>query len=254
MERARDTILVLDIGFMLFYICSCYVHLKGSTLDWALVIHRNRIALIPIIEALFAMLGLATRLEPGVYRRVLRLLKPAESAVRRLIVIVARGVVVKPVAVQPKPSGPITERGKKFGLSFPLFDTRKSFPELRTKRVKRVVPRFYLSGYDPRVAALWPTPRQPAPPPAPVSDGLVDAARITRRLQALKSALEDLPRQAKRLARWRLKRVNISHLKMRYPMRPGRPPGYRKKKTHEVDDILSECHYFAWEALKPDTS
>jgi hypothetical protein len=225
--------------------------------SWEGVIERNATLLKPIVEALFAMLGLAARLEPGVYRRVLRLLRPTESAVRRLIVIAARGVVVKPVAPRPKPSVPITGRGKKFGLSFPLFDTRKSFPELRKKKVKRVTPRFYLSGYDPRVAAIFAARQRaatPPPPPPPMSDGLVDAARITRRLQALKSALEDLPRQAKRLARWRAKRATISHLKMRYPMRPGRAPGYRHKKTHEIDEILSECHYFAWEALKPDTS
>jgi hypothetical protein len=222
--------------------------------SWEGVIERNTTLLKPIVEALFAMLGLATRLPPPVYRRVLRLLRPTESAVRRLIVIAARGVVVKPVAVRPKLVGPITGKGKRSGCSFPLFDTRKSFPELRKKKVMRVVPRFYLAGYDPRVATLWPTPQPPVPPPATVSDGLVDAARITRRLQALASALEDLPRQAKRLARWRLKRANISHLKMRYPMRPGRPPGYRKKKLHEIDEILIDCHYFAWEALKPDTS
>jgi hypothetical protein len=221
--------------------------------SWEGVIDRNTTLLKPIVDVLFAMLGLATRLPAPVYRRVLRLLRPTESAVRRLIVIAARGVVVKPVAPRPKPSGPITGTGGKSRCSFPLFDTRKSFPELRKKKVLRVAPRFYLAGYDPRVVALWPTPQPPAPP-VPVSDGLVDAARITRRLQTLKSALENLPRQAKRLARWRAKRANISHLKMRYPMRPGRPPGYRKEKLHEIDDILADCHYFAWEAMKkPDT-
>jgi hypothetical protein len=225
--------------------------------SWEGVIERNTTLLKPIVDALFAMLGLATRLEPGVYRRVLRLLKPTESAVRRLIVIAARGVVVKPAVPRPKPVGRITGRGKTFGLSFPLFDTRKSFPELRTKKVSRVAPRFYLAGYDPRVAAIFAARQRaatPPPPPQPVSDGLVDAARIARRLHALQSALADLPRQAKRLARWRLKRANISHLKMKHPMRPGRPPGYRKEKLHEIDDILGDCHYFAWEALKPDTS
>jgi hypothetical protein len=223
--------------------------------SWEGVIERNTTLLKPIVEALFAMLGLATRLPAPVYRRMLRLLRPTESAVRRLIVIVARGVVVKVAASRPKPAGPITGKGGKSRCSFQLFDTRKSFPELRKKKVVRVTPRFYLAGYDPRVAALWPTPRPPAPPAPPPTDGLFDAARITRRLQALKSALKDLPRQAKRLARWRLKRANISYLKMRYPMRPGRPPGYRKKKLHEIDEILADCHYFAWEAMKkPDTS
>ena len=46
------------------------------------------------------------------------------------------------------------------------------------------------------MAALWPAP-QPVADPAPPPDGLVNAQRLTRRLQALKLALEDLPRQAR---------------------------------------------------------
>ena len=48
--------------------------------------------------------------------------------------------------------------------------------------------------------------RPPVADPAPPPDGLVNAERLTRRLQALKLALEDLPRQARRLARWRVRR------------------------------------------------
>ena len=29
---------------------------------------------------------------------------------------------------------------------------------------------------------------------------------------------------------------------------PARPPGHRKKPIHEVDEILTECHWLAWEA------
>jgi hypothetical protein len=89
----------------------------------------------------------------------------------------------------------------------------------------------------------------------------MDAARITRRLQALTSALDDLPRQAKRLARWRLRRLGASHLRTMDVMRYGKAPGYRKKKRHEIDDILDDCHAFACEIIKesnrrdrPDTS
>jgi hypothetical protein len=37
-------------------------------------------------------------------------------------------------------------------------------------------------------------------------------------------------------------------------MRPGRPPGYRKKSKREVHLVLDECHALAWDALKEDTS
>ena len=37
---------------------------------------------------------------------------------------------------------------------------------------------------------------------------------------------------------------------------PGQPPGHRRKPAHEIDDVLTECHWLAWEVmrLKPDTS
>jgi hypothetical protein len=37
-------------------------------------------------------------------------------------------------------------------------------------------------------------------------------------------------------------------------MRPGRPPGYRKRVLHEVDEILRECHALAHDAERQDTS
>ena len=73
-------------------------------------------------------------------------------------------------------------------------------------------------------------------------------------INALKSALDDLPRQAKRLARWRLRREAMPSPKFRSPLRPGRPPGHRKKPVHEVDEILAECHGLACWAMEPDTS
>jgi len=91
---------------------------------------------------------------------------------------------------------------------------------------------------------------EPGPPP----DGLVNAARLSRRLQALKLALEDLPRQARRLARWRVRRENAPSPKFRSPLRPGPPPGHRRKPVHLVDEVLAECHWLAFDAMKPDTS
>ena len=229
-------------------------------MDWARAIERNSEALKGIIEVLFAMLGLVGEatvelIPSAAHRAVLRVLHPAESAVRRLIVIAARGLVVKVAPSRPMPAGKIIGKGGTSRPSFKLFDPRKSFVELRERTPVRKLPRIHFFGPDPRVAAIWASYRPaavPVPPPTP--DGLVDAEPLTRRLQALKSALDDLPRQAKRLARWRLRRDNIPSLKFKSPLRPGRPPGHRKRPTHEVDEVLIECHGLARDALRFDTS
>jgi hypothetical protein len=179
-------------------------------------------------------------------------LHPAESAVRRLIVIAARSLVVKVAPSRRMPKGCIIGKGSGSRLpSFRLFDTRKDFPELRQRRVRYTMnpPRIHVFPYDSMVAALQPIAVPPPPP-----DGLVNAERITRRLQALKLALDDLPRQARRMACWRVRWEVAKAPKFRSPLRPGRPPGHRKKPIHEVDEILTECHGLACWAMEPDTS
>jgi hypothetical protein len=207
------------------------------------------------------MLGLAgeataARIPQPLHRAVLRVLRPAESAVRRLVVIAARGLVVKLAPSRPMPARPIGRGGGSRRPSFQLFDSRKNFAELRQHRRKftRNPPRIHIFGSDPTVAAiLWPA-RPPVAVSPPPPDGLVGAERLTRRLQALKLALEDLPRQARRLARWRVRRENAPSPKFKSPLRPGHPPGYRRKPIHEVDEVLIECHGLACYAMMPDTS
>ena len=226
-------------------------------MDWAKAITRNSEALKGIIEALFAMLGLTgdaavERIPRPLHTAVLRILRPAESAVRRLIVIAARGLVVKPSPSRPMPAGRIIGRGGNSRASFQLFDPRKNFAR-RRRAFPRAIPRIHVFGSDPRAAALWPSP-QPVADPAPTPDGLVNAERLTRRLEALRLALDNLPRQARRLARWRMRREKAEAPKFRSPLRPGRPPGYRRTPDHKIDDVLAQCHWLAWEAMRPDTS
>jgi hypothetical protein len=223
-------------------------------LDWARAIERNSEALKGIVAVLFAMLGQeSARLPHALHRAVLRVLQPAESAVRRLIVIAARGLVVKLVPSRPMPAGPIIGKGGPSRPSFKLFDPRKSFALPREATPQRLLPRIHVFGHDPRVAALWAAPR-PLIVSVPSPDDLVNAEPLTRRLRALKAALEDLPRQARRLARIRLRRANVPSLKFNSPLRPGPPPGHRRKPVHEVDEVLIECHGLARDALKPDSS
>jgi hypothetical protein len=226
------------------------------TMDWAKAVERNRDALTAIVAALFAMLGLegggsAGRIERALHRAVLRVLTPAESAVRRLIVIAARGLVAKPAPSRPKPQGPIVGKGGAKRPAFPLFDPRKNFAPRRRYVSERCAPRVLL--YWNEDGELVSPPRAPAPPPG---DGLIDATRLGRRLEALKLALADLPRQSRRLVRAKARRQRLRALRPTFisPIRPGHPPGHREKPVHEVDDVLFNCHLLARDAERLDTS
>ena len=234
-------------------------------MDWDLAIKRNSEALIEIVADLFAMLGLValidtvSRLPWPTYRAVLRVLRPAESALRRLIVVAARGLVVAPATSRPRPAAAVKPRkgGYKRSASFQLFDpqTRIVLPRRRTP--KRPGPRIHMFNADNELVTVWPPPR-PTPSPATAraksADGMVSAVRVIRRLEALEAALADLPRQAKRLVRWRMRQETSPNPSFKTPLRPGRPPGYRRRAVHPVDELLSECQWLAHYAAMADTS
>ncbi|MGE3831555.1 MAG: hypothetical protein AB7F76_11230, partial [Parvibaculaceae bacterium] len=117
-------------------------------MDFAAAITRNSAALKGIIEALFAMLGLAggvtvERIPRPLHSAVLRVLRPAESAVRRLIVIAAQGLVVKMAPSRPMPPAPIIGRRSNSRTSFQLFDPRKTFASRRRPSSAQVAPRIH---------------------------------------------------------------------------------------------------------------
>jgi hypothetical protein len=106
-------------------------------MDWDLAVKRNSKALKGIIEVLFALLGFdgtdaTSRIPRSLHSAVLGVLRPAESAVRRLIVIAARKVVVKLAPSRPMPTGTIIRKGSGPSLpSFQLFDPRKRLKPVR---------------------------------------------------------------------------------------------------------------------------
>jgi hypothetical protein len=224
-------------------------------MDWDRAIERNSEALKAIVAALFAMLGLVggatvERLPRALHRAVLSVLRPAESALRRLIVIAARGLTAKPAPVRPMPQG-LTIRSAGNRLSFQLFDRRKRFASQPDKSGLPALPRIHIFGSDPRlVPARSAPPPVPAPPP---DDGRIDGRRLALRLAALKRALDDLPREARRLVRLGARREQRPGVRFTSPLRPGRPPGYRRIAVHEVDHVLAECHGLAFHAIEPDT-
>ncbi len=125
-------------------------------------------------------------------------------------------------------------------------------------QVQRLVPRIRVIdvGFDPRIPLFRNAAPAVPPPPAPVPevDDTVSAMRLSRRLAAIKSALEDLPRQAKRYARWQARPADKRRPQLASALRPGTPPGHRKNPIHKVDEILNECDWLARHAAKSDTS
>lgn len=226
-------------------------------MDWALAIERNRGALLRILSVLFAFIGLkeeATSVSPlsrMMRNSVLRLLRPAEAATRRLIVIEAEGIEVELGPTRQGGTGGAkrSRAGSSRGAVFPLFDPRRRSGPPKQKRRKGPEPQIrFLDGFDPAYE-----PYEPTAPASP--DDLLDSTRLCQRLLALKAALEDLPKQARRLARVQLRRAENEKLRRITPLRGGRPPGHREKPTHEVDEILADCEILARHALKPpDTS
>jgi hypothetical protein len=78
-----------------------------------------------------------------------------------------------------------------------------------------------------------------------IDDGTVDARHLVRRLLAAADALQDIPRHALRLALWRARPKEERRPERWSPLRPGRPPGFRKRAKYEIDEILKECHWLA---------
>jgi hypothetical protein len=165
------------------------------------------------------------------------------------------------------------QRPRELRLSFPLFDPLRRFHRRQPARCG--VPRISFPGFG-----------EPFPiPPPPSADDPINAARLALRLAALGRVLDNLPREARRFARWRARRDLASRAKSPsplwgsegrarqvalpgkvrgggnrrvWPLRPGRPPGHRPANhgpRHEVHDILDVTHGLAFWALeKSDTS
>jgi len=283
-------------------------------MDWDRAIERYGEALRRIVALMLAMASAASTgaVDPArptlprhLYRAVLRILHPAESATRRLIVVASRGLVVpvprlsepRPPKRRPSPTGivypygmrpgmrlsgrfsatpatPATPRPVPARIALPLCDTLRP-PSHRPRRVPaREAPRITLPGVTVRHVL----------PPKPTRFDPIDATRLALRIAALQTVLDDLPKQALRFARWRARRdarlgallggkaeapgqaapvrrpadsraVPRPRRTFRLsPLRPGRPPGSRRRDRREVHEVLADLQQLAWWVLEPDTS
>lgn len=237
-------------------------------MDWSLAIDRHRAALKRVLAMLVGMAGLG---EPGegsftlprhLHRAILRLLRPAESAVRRLVIVAARGLVVelpplRPRGAKPRPTilrtgtGIIMPPGslppaRRRTLALPLLDPLRSPLSKGRHQPQASIPRISFPG------SIAPSPIVPRRQPA--RDDRLDATRLALRLQALRAALDDLPRHARRFATLRARRQTQPNRRV-WPLRPGRPPGQRARRNHEIHEILHDLHGLAFDVLeRRDTS
>lgn len=247
-------------------------------MDWDVAIERNREALKRILAMLVAMVGLAdgeTTLPRSSHRAILALLRPLEAAARRLVIVVARDLVVPlaPRKVRPEPDTVFVRNGKGTGIVLPygvkpsailpnlvpqraaprpvalaLLDPLPEWPGGRHRQVGGVPRILVPGGSGPR---LIQGRRRLS------SDGRVDATRLTLRLRAVGRVLDDLPRQARRFARWRCRAAAqnpepgmAGKVRRIWPLRPGRPPGSCRGSAQQVHEILADLHYFAIRALE----
>jgi hypothetical protein len=238
---------------------------REAKMDWDLAIRRNREALLSILAALFALAGLdesgpaggqhAGTLPRHLHPFALRILLATESAIRRLIVIAARDLMVQPRPAGLRPDFAALRKGVAPAAApiripaFPLLDPLKRYCFKPRRRASKSFPRICVPGFtDPA-----PIPVKPVLSP----DDPVDATGLCRRLLSSRRALANLPREARRLARWKARdKINPGPRRVVPPLRIGRPPGGRKHPTHAVDHILKECQALALDVLSPlpDTS
>ena len=239
-------------------------------MDWNEIVEQNRGRILSAIAPLLAVLGFDPRRRDEMpryfHRALLMLLRPAESAARRLIVMAARGIVVTlRLGVSCAfPKGLARNNDPERVPAFLLIDPLKRFAPEGFGWSKewgkdwgkvRSIPRISVPGFSDPVFS--------EPKPFPSRDDVIDTSALVRRIRSLKSALETLPRQALRLARWKARgelarKAAVWKPGRLSPMRPGFAPGYHRTDRREIDRIMSDVHYFACEAWgkwdKPDTS
>ena len=198
-------------------------------------------------------------------------LRPAESGLRRLLVIEAQKLKGKVALRVRKSSGAAQKRTSRIKVmcaaripQFPLFDKPiKACVEKPPQRKPQPQPRITVLdiGMSPIEQHIWRMQQRALPKPkykpVPPRNAPPNAARLCRRLSALHDALLDVPKQAERMARALARREMMPAEKRgEGPLRHGHPPGHRQRVKHPIDTILRDCVLLersaAWEAF--DTS
>ncbi len=208
--------------------------------DWDGMAEANRGKLLRLLVGLLGLLGSGPMVKRVVWRKILARLVPMESAVRRLIFVLARDLDLPPARGGGGPGG--KGGGAARGMAFVLVDRMRAVDPASPHCPRGREPRVSFLGED--------VPRGGVPEPS--DDDLLDAAALRRRLDALEKALANLPAQARRLVRWQQRNARAratGRWRRVHPFRAGRPPGYRERRPGEAHGVLADCHDLAIRCL-----
>jgi len=234
------------------------------------IVEHNRLALLRVLTGLFAMAGLKPGTESvsflprQVKFAILRVLRRAESAGRRLVFAKARRMEIPAyIPRERREKKARSQSGARRGSTripqFQLIDPRKVLEALYPNRQARRAARkrrtdtrllFRFDSFDGQPACEAWSEAEPELSP----DDPLNGVPLSRRLQALFHALSDLDKQAERMVREIAKRRAAKPgPKSVPPIRFGFAPGQRKKPDHEIDEILQTCQWLARrEPVPPD--
>jgi len=219
---------------------------------------------------------------PITHHHLISVLRTAEAALRRLIVLFVKVHGVKATAPKPRtrPMPDFSSFGPGAGNrppTFNLFDPCKKMVfgfdadgdapyttpsslglsqgsnEHSAQTVYRNAASLQLNCEGLRTES-WVDPWDKPKDDGICEQPLINPTALLRRLAALDHALNTLPQQAKRLVRIMEQRKEAQPgIKRIPPIRPGIPPGFRARGKHEVDDVLRECHGLMrdWEMAPP---
>lgn len=183
--------------------------------------------------------------------RVLQLLRPAESALRRLIILIAEtqlkplsahaiARLMKPPKAQPLGEYALTllrSRNRKRQYRFDLIDLETEFGEV-------------IEVTDHNRSVLFPAKHKRALSEKPDPHALdIKAAPLRKRLLTLHAALKRARHHAR--AFQKLKTLHQNAKSVFLPLKVGLPLGMRRSSSrpNEAEEVLADCHYFAREAL-----
>ena len=232
-------------------------------MDWTALMDARREALLRVVMALTAALrigmgiGGGTSLPRHLRLALVRLVRPAEAAARRLVVIAAWVEGLTP----PEVSTPKARAGRRAGassraaraLQLALADALPDPTRHRpVRQATRGCPRITFLDEPAHVAEAREAARARALAEAAAAKRVraEDAARLVARLDAVRAALDDLPAQARRLMGWcaRQERRRLADRPSRLsPIRHGRPRASvrRAAARHSVHDQLDRLHAIA---------